>query len=108
MRGTCLPCVVLVCLVCFAWYLFALRLGAWYLFALIEIKRRGRRRQKGSATVLNKVNSRFEKRFSNSNFVQGIDRGVEFFEAWVSVFDEVLNWNSRKSILELARLPQFA
>ena len=47
-----------------------------------------------SATVLNNVNGRFEKRFSNSIFVQCVDRGVGFFEAWVSVFDEVLNWKS--------------
>ena len=51
--------------------------------------------KKVSATVLNNVNDRFEKRFSNSNFVQCIDRGVGFFEAWVSVFDGVLNWNCR-------------
>ena len=47
-----------------------------------------------AATVLNNVNGRFEKRFSNSNFVQCVDRDVGFFEAWVSVFDEVLNWKS--------------
>ena len=45
--------------------------------------------------VLNNVNDRFEKRFSNSFFLQCADRGVGFFEAWVSVFDEVLNWKSR-------------
>ena len=49
---------------------------------------------KGSATVLNNVNGRFEKRFSNSNFVQCVDRDVGFFEAWVSVFDNVLNLKS--------------
>ena len=49
--------------------------------------------KKGSATVLNNVNDRFEKRFSNSIFVQCVDRAVGFFEAWVSVFDGVLNWN---------------
>ncbi len=49
---------------------------------------------KVAATVLNNVNDRFEKRFSNSNLVQCIDRGVGFFEAWVSVFDGVLNWKS--------------
>ena len=48
---------------------------------------------KVSATVLNNVNGRFEKRFSNSIFVQCVDRAVGFFEAWVSVFDGVLNWN---------------
>ncbi len=58
--------------------------------------------QKVSATVLNKVNDRFEKRFSNSDFLQCVDRGVEFFEAWVSVFDDVLNWKSRQSILASA------
>ena len=52
-------------------------------------------REKGSATVLNKVNDRFEKRFSNSDFLQCVDRDVGFFEAWVSVFDDLLNWKSR-------------
>ncbi len=33
-----------------------------------------------SATVLNNVNGRFKERFSNSNFVQCIDRGVGFFQ----------------------------
>ena len=55
-----------------------------------------------SATVLNNVNDRFEKRFSNSISVQCVDRGVGFFEAWVSVFDGVLNWKSRQSILASA------
>ena len=55
-----------------------------------------------AATVLNKVNDRFEKRFSNSDFLQCVDRGVGFFEAWVSVFDDVLNWKSRQSILASA------
>ncbi len=50
--------------------------------------------QKVSATVLNNVNDRFKKRFLNSIFVQCIDRRVLFFEAWVSVFDGVLNWKS--------------
>ena len=54
-----------------------------------------------SATVLNNVNDRFEKRFSNSIFVQCVDRGVGFFEAWVSVFDGGLNWGCRLSILAL-------
>ena len=40
-----------------------------------------------------------EKRFSNSNFEQCVDRDVGFFEAWVSVFDEVLNWKSGLSTL---------
>ena len=47
-----------------------------------------------SATVLNRVNRVFEKRFSNAIFVvfclEGFDRGVGFFEAWVSVFDELV------------------
>ena len=60
-----------------------------------ENERNKREDKKGSATVLNNVNDRFEKRFSNSDFVQCIDRGVGFFEAWVSVFDGVLNWKSR-------------
>ena len=51
----------------------------------LDVLTRGKR--KGSATVLNNVNGRFEKRFSNSKFVQCVDRGVGFFEAWVSVFD---------------------
>ena len=34
--------------------------------------------------------------------MQCIDRDVGFFEAWVSVFDEVLNWKSRQSILASA------
>ena len=59
-------------------------------------------REKGSATVLNNVNDRFEKRFSNSIFVQCIDRDVGFFEAWVSVFDGVLNWKSRLSTIAIA------
>ena len=57
---------------------------------------------KVSATVLNNVNDRFDKRFSNSSFVQCIDRDVGFFEAWVSVFDGVLNWKSRLRTLRLA------
>ena len=44
----------------------------------------------------------FEKRFTNSSFVQCIDRDVGFFEAWVSVFDGVLSRNCRLSILALA------
>ncbi len=52
--------------------------------------------KKVAATVLNNVNDKFEKRFSHSNIVQCIDRGVGFFEAWVSVFDGVLNWASQK------------
>ena len=55
-----------------------------------------------SATVLNNVNDRLKKRFSNSIFVQCIDRGVGFFEAWVSVFDGGLNRDCRLSILALA------
>ena len=51
---------------------------------------------------MNNVNGRFEKRFSNSNFVQCIDRDVGFFEAWVSVFDGGLNRDGRLSILALA------
>ena len=34
--------------------------------------------------------------------MQCVDRGVGFFEAWVSVFDGVLNWNCRLSTLALA------
>ena len=44
----------------------------------------------------------FEKRFTNSSFVQCIDRDVGFFEAWVSVFDGVLNWKSRLSTIAIA------
>ena len=55
-----------------------------------------------STTVLNNVNDRFEKRFSNSNLVQCVDRSVGFFEAWVSVFDGVLNWNCRLCTLASA------
>ena len=57
---------------------------------------------KVAATVLNNVNDRYEKRFSNSIFTQCIDRGVGFFEAWVSVFDGVLNWKSRLSTIAAA------
>jgi len=46
------------------------------------------------------VNGR--KKISNSTFVQCIDREVGFFEAWVSVFDGVLNWKSGLSTLALA------
>ena len=62
---------------------------------------------KGSATVLNNVNDRFEKRFSNSIFVQCVDRGVGFFEAWVSVIDGGLNWGCRLSILALTGETEF-
>ena len=62
---------------------------------------RVRDKGKGSATVLNNVNDRFEKRFSNSIFVQCVDRGVGFFEAWVSVIDGGLNLDCRLSILTL-------
>jgi|GEM_PF-5899750 len=58
--------------------------------------------QKGSATVLNTVNDRSEKRFSNSNFGQCVDRDVGLFEAWVSVFDAGLNRDYRLSLLGLA------
>ena len=51
---------------------------------------------------MNNVNGRLEKRFSNSNFVQCVDRDVGFFEAWVSVFDGGLNRGYRLSILALA------
>ena len=61
-----------------------------------------RKTSKGSATVLNNVNGRFEKRFSNSNLVQCVDRDGGFFEALVSVFDGGLNQDYRLSILALA------
>ena len=48
-----------------------------------------------SATVLNNVNRRFEKRFSNAIMcgarAGGVGRCVGFYEAWVSMFDDVLN-----------------
>ncbi len=34
--------------------------------------------------------------------MQCVDRGVGFFEAWVSVFDDVLNRKNRQSILASA------
>ena len=60
---------------------------------------------KGSATVLNDVNGRFEKRFSNS--VQRVDRGCWIFEARVSVFDEVLNWKRISTVRAFATLHQW-
>ena len=48
---------------------------------------------KGAATVLKQVNDRFEKMIFEFDLLRfrsvWFDRGVGFFEAWVSVFDGV-------------------
>ena len=48
---------------------------------------------KGAATVLKQVNDRFEKMIFEFDLLRfrsvSFDRGVRFFEAWVSVFDGV-------------------